>query len=174
MFVYDSQCMCACVRSRACNQHIAGLLDLKEVKGEGCLLVPHTSVNNTQEPLSSWQHFFILCCCVIAEHMLTEPFSITLLSMMTALVFCSQIMSQKWPHVFLRGPCRQCTCTPSSQTLGGTEGKTHLSLTTAIMIHNKITVKFPKESPKKSLIGGHGGKVKKMLPPAVELKRVNL
>lgn len=26
---------------------------------------------------------------------------------MTALVFCSQIMSQKWPHVFLRGPCGQ-------------------------------------------------------------------
>lgn len=31
----------------------------------------------------------------------------TLLSMMTALVFCSQIMSQKWPQVFLRGPCGQ-------------------------------------------------------------------
>lgn len=130
---HRNSCLCttpsACVRARACNQQIAGLLDLKEVKGEGCLLVPHTYVNNTQEPkhkfrrltfstsryqtLSSWQHFFIWCCCVIAEHVLTEPFSITLFSMMTALVFCSQIMSQKWPHVLLRGPCRQRTCTPS-------------------------------------------------------------
>lgn len=42
---------------------------------------------------------------------LTEPFSMTLLSMMTALVFCSQIMSQKWPQVFLRGPCRKQTHT---------------------------------------------------------------
>lgn len=136
-----------CVRARARNQHIVGLLDLKEVKGEGCLLVPHTSVNNTLEPLSIWQQFFILCCCVIVEHVLTEPFSITLLSMMTALVFCSQIMSQKWPHVFLRGPCRQCTCTLSSQTLEGAEGKMYLSLTTEIMIHNIITVKCPKVNP---------------------------
>lgn len=42
---------------------------------------------------------------------LTEPFSMTRLSMMTAFVFCSQTMSQKWPQVFLRGPCRQQTHT---------------------------------------------------------------
>lgn len=146
--------MSVCMR----NQHTAGLRDLKEVKGEGCLLVPHTSVNNTQEPKHKFRrlkfstsryqtlrstliHFFIVCCCVIAEHVLTEPFSITLLSMMTALVFCSQIMSQKWPHVFLRGPCRHRTCTPSNQMLGDAEG------TTEIIAHNKITVKFPKVNP---------------------------
>lgn len=40
------------------------------------------------------------------ERVLTDPFSITLLSMITALEHCSQIISQKWPQVFLRGPWR--------------------------------------------------------------------
>lgn len=37
----------------------------------------------------------------------TKPFSITLLSMITALERCSQIISQKWPQVFLKGPCNK-------------------------------------------------------------------
>lgn len=37
---------------------------------------------------------------------LTDPFSMTLLSIITALEHCSQIISQKWPQVFLKGPCR--------------------------------------------------------------------
>lgn len=37
---------------------------------------------------------------------LTDPFSMTLLSIITALEHCSQIISQKWPQVFLNGPCR--------------------------------------------------------------------
>lgn len=37
---------------------------------------------------------------------LTDPFSMTLLSIITALEPCSQIISQKWPQVFLKGPCR--------------------------------------------------------------------
>lgn len=36
---------------------------------------------------------------------LTDPFSMTLLSIITALEHCSQIISQKWPQVFRRGPC---------------------------------------------------------------------
>lgn len=40
---------------------------------------------------------------------LTEPFSITRLSMTTPLLFCSHTISQKWPHVLGRGPCKQST-----------------------------------------------------------------
>lgn len=36
---------------------------------------------------------------------LTDPFSMTLLSIITALEHCSQIISQKWPQVFRKGPC---------------------------------------------------------------------
>lgn len=50
---------------------------------------------------------------------LTDPFSMTLLSMMTAFVFCSQIMSQKWPEVFLRGPCEQNSHKNSDHKLNG-------------------------------------------------------
>lgn len=35
---------------------------------------------------------------------LTDPFSMTLLSIITALVPCSQIISQKWPQVWVKGP----------------------------------------------------------------------
>lgn len=37
---------------------------------------------------------------------LTDPFSITLLSMTTPLLFCSHTISQKWPHVLGKGPCK--------------------------------------------------------------------
>lgn len=37
---------------------------------------------------------------------LTDPFSITLFNMTTPRLFCSQTISQKWPQVFGKGPCR--------------------------------------------------------------------
>lgn len=39
------------------------------------------------------------------EVLLTDSFSTTRFSMTTALVFCCQIMSQKWQHVLGSGPC---------------------------------------------------------------------
>lgn len=41
--------------------------------------------------------------------LLTDPFSITLLSMTTPLLFCSHTISQKWPHVLGKGPCKHTT-----------------------------------------------------------------
>lgn len=91
-----NSCLCAIPSTRLCNQRTGGLVALNRSKVRSCLAVPRIPVNNTRKAKRTFP--------VIPFLWLTEPFSITLLSMMTALVFCSQIMSQKCPHVFLRGP----------------------------------------------------------------------
>lgn len=179
---HRNSCLCttprACVRARARNQHIAGLLDLKEVKGEGCLLVPHTSVNNTQEPkhkfreaegfhehisdaavdtqhLAAFLYLVLLCCCgarayrAFLDHPIEHDDSLGLL------------LPNHEPEVATRVPERtlQTTHMHAEQSDVRRRVKMRLSLTTESMSHNKITVKFPKSEP--SLLGGQGGKVKK-------------
>ena len=94
---------------------ISDATGLNKVYSHGILFLEHLK-QNTVNCVTSQTAYMMQLRSLFYEELptvpldtLTVPFSMTRLSMTTALVFCCHTISQKSPHVFSSGPCREQT-----------------------------------------------------------------